>query len=327
MTYIEPIQLYIEKANENLAPTTDDESINVPEWPEQYSYVFNKMIGDSYGKIDREIVEENVRELLQNLLSDMFKIDNIAGRRAQRIIESGMERGPLERLMILTKPNIILFTSNDSGLIFLISENKDAINNEMKSIIGKLNNFTPIADEFGLSVDILTGPEFAHFMSSSLDSEVESRDNFDNEFEKTVYHEITDNITESIDANCTLKFGQDDPEVFEYDLLLHATTNKRIVIEVKDESHDQADLGKSKLIDRPRDKTNIIGSNNESTFPPFRNQEQTETFVVVKDMDSKKLEQHRQKAERRNVNLLSYDGGEYLTEIEDIFKKMVYNEL
>lgn len=293
MTYIEPAQLAISTASENLNPMIEEDGTRVPNWPDPHNWAFNKIVDDSFDIIGKESIKDEFGNLLENVFEDVNAVDAGLERRARQIIEAGLDRGPTDRLMMLTKDNIVIYTSGASGLIFLVSDNKSAVDKEINSFDGKISNFSSVASDFGVDVDLRTGEEFAKSMSNRLDSDVESRDDFDNQLEKDVYGDISNNITRSMDANITLKFGEDDPEVFEYDILLHATPSKRIVIEVKDESHEDADLGKTKLIDRPRDKTNIIGSDERNQHSPFRNNEQTESFVVVNDMDSNKLEQHR----------------------------------
>lgn len=327
MTYIEPVKLHVRTANENLTPVLSEDSIGVSNWPDQHNYVLDQIIDGNYNLIRNQTVKEEFRTVLEEMFENIYSIDDEMGRRAKQVMEVGFERSA-SNLMIMNKPNLSIFTSETPGLIYMVSQDREPVDTELERFHGKLSNFAPIASDFGLKIELLSGPDFAKHMSKSLDSDVESREDFDNEFEESINSEISNQITRGIDANVTLKFGDDDPEVFEYDMLVHATGEKRIVLEVKDESHEEADLKKAKLIDRPRDKTNIIGSQEESARrSPFQNIEQTETFVVVKDMDSDKMEQHRQKAERRDVNLLSYNEGEYIKELEQVFKNMVYAEL
>jgi hypothetical protein len=211
--------------------------------------------------------------------------------------------------------------------VFVIAEYKDDVDSIINSFEGRISNFSGIAEDFGLDIELVTGGDFAEEMSNNLNAEVINRGDFDNTTEESVFSEINDRLTESIDSNVTLRFGEDDPETFEYDLILHAGPDNRIVIEVKDASRPEADLVKEDLIDTPRDKTNIIKSGREKnrgrSLPGFEN---TEAFVIVKHMDDDDFGEQKQKAERRDIFLLRYEDGDYLSELEEQFKPMVMSE-
>lgn len=326
MTYIEPVRLGINTAGEQLSPSLEEEQITVPNWPDTYNWAFNKVVGDSFEIIDSEAITEVVRSSLNELFQPVDEIDENISEYIRNITTSRYEKRDIERV-ILYDGNKMVLPASDNGHMFIISEYKDNVTSVIDSFESKIAEFSDVASDFGLDVTLYSGSDFAQEMSAQLDSEIVEREEFDNTLEETIYSEISDRITTAIDANVTLRFGEDDPEVFEYDLLIHGGSDNRIVIEAKDASREEANLGKSKLIDRPRDKTNIIEGGNEHSRHPFYNQDNTEVFVIVKHMDEEDFNKQKQKAERRDIRLMKYEDGDYLDSVEGLFRNLAHREL
>lgn len=327
MVYIEPIQLKIRTAGEQLSPTLEDQdNVGIPDWSETYNWALNKIVSDSCNSIDGEDVMETVQSSLDDLYQPIREVEEVFSDNLRRRAMTGFRRGR-NRNVVLYQNNAVILPADEQGQLYVISEYEDDVNSIIESFKGRITNFSSIASDFGLEVDLLSGSEFAESMSKELDAEIVSRDDFDNTSEEAVYSEIADKLTRSIDSNITLRFGSDDPEVFEYDLLVHAGKNNRIVIEVKDASHEGADLDKNDLIDTPRDKTNIIKSDRDERATPYYNREINEIFVIVKHMDESDFQNQKQKAGRRDINLLRYENGDYLDSLEEKFREMVTREI
>lgn len=327
MVYVEPIQLKISTAGEQLSPTIEQEDhVKVPDWSETYNWALNKIVSSSCNTIDREDVRETIQTSLDDLYEPISEVEEVFANNLRKKAISGINRGR-NRNIVLYQDNAVILPVNEEGQLYVISEYEDGVNSIIDAFQGRITNFSSVASDFGLDVNLLTGPEFAESMSEGLDAEVVERDDFDTTSEEAVYSEITDQLTKSLDSNITLRFGDDDPEVFEYDLLLHVGKRNRIVIEVKDASRDGANLKKNDLIDTPRDKTNIIKSGQGASKHPFYNNDRNEIFVIVKHMNEKDFNDQKQKAGRRDINLLRYENGDYLDSLEEQLRKMVTFEL
>lgn len=325
MVYIEPIRLQIKTPGEQLSPTIEESYTQVSDWSDTYNWTLNKLIDDDYNTIDGNMLFESIQESIGTVLEPIQAVDERIAERFQRKLTHPWRRNDLEEMAIY-KDNIVLLPSSTEGHLFIVSEYKNDVDSIIDSFEGRINSFSDVAADFGLSIDLLHGKEFAESMAKSLNAEIVDREEFDNNTEESVYDEISERLTKSVDTNVTLRFGDDDPEVFEYDLLLFAGRNSRIIIEVKDASRDEASLDKGELIDTPRDKTNILKSDREKGPAPFYT-ETTEVFVIVKHMDEEQFEEQKQMAERRDINLLKYEDGNYLDSLEDRFRTMTQREL
>lgn len=326
MVYIEPIQLEISTAGEQLSPTLrDDEQLEVPGWPEIFNWALNKILNNSCKKISRKDINETIESSLENLYSPISDVEKEFTEFLKRRAMRGIRRAP--DTVVFYEDNVVILPSDHQGQLYIIGEYKQEVRSIISSFKERIANFSNIASDFGLEVKILSGNEFAESMSNLLDAEVVSREDFDNTAEEAVYSEITERLTKSIDSNITLRFGKDDPEVFEYDLLLHAGENNRFVIEIKDASREEANLEKNDLIDTPRDKTNILKSGKETSSFPYVNRERNEIFVIVKHMDEEKFKDQKQMAERREINLLRYEDGGYIEKLDEKFRGMVNSEM
>lgn len=328
MTYIEPVFLYANSPGEGRGPHPENPLVTVDHWSDTFNWAFNKIIGEEFDIINTEAILDEIEETLDGVFSGLDEIDNdIYDRMISRVIRGFDRRGPSD-LLILKKNDTAILTGEQPGVLFFISNSSDDIDEVLSELRGRLSNISNVASDFGVELDLLHGERYAEQVSEWIDSDVIDREDFDNEFEELVHSNIVESFTRCIDDNVTLRFGEDDPEIFEYDLILHVSRRSRILIEVKDESHEEADLGKTKLIDRPRDKTNIMEKDKDEVAPPFRDRERTETFVLVRELDQEKFKQHKRKAERRDISLLKYDEeGNYIDDISNTFKKMVYSEL
>lgn len=333
MVYIEPALLNIESAGEQLSPAPEEEGWGVPRWPDQYNWAFKKVVSEDFDFLGPDEVLDTIQSSLHELYSPIEDVDDHYAESLRRRITRRFQREEIRQVTLHRDNVIILPSSRDGprgnpGLFFVISEYKSDVNSIIQSFRDEILEFSEFASDFGLELDLLTGEEFASEMSDKLNAEVVERDDFDNNTEESIFNEISEKLTTSIDSNVTLRFGEDDPEVFEYDLILYADNNNLLIIEVKDASHEEADLGKSELIDTPRDKGNIAMSSSGPRPPYFRRVGGSEgVFVIVKHMDEDDFEQQKLMAERRNINLLRYENGDYLDALQDTFRGMSYRAL
>lgn len=259
MVYIEPIQLEINTAGEQLSPTLEGKgSVEVPEWSETYNWALNKILSDDCNSITQDDILESIDDALEDLYDP---INNVEEEFAEFLKQRANRAHPRQRSnVVLYEANAVILPTEQQGQLYAVSEYEGDVKSIVSSFEDRMSDFSNVASDFGLDVDIVSGSDFAESMSENIDAEIVSRDDFDNTAEESVHSEITERLTKSVDSNITLRFGDSDPETFEYDLLLHAGQNNRVVIEVKDASREEADLNKNDLIDVPRDKTNIIKS-------------------------------------------------------------------
>lgn len=323
MVYIEPANIDISTVGEQISPSLEGSYVEIPNWSMTHNWVFNKIVGDSFDVIDPDEIVQTLESSLSELFYPVENIDEEFSDMLQRQVMPHRYRD-IDQVILYQENCVVVSSPRNEGRFFVISEYED----DMKSIIGgfkgRINNFSDVAADFGIEVNLQTGSDFAEAMSERLNAEVVEREGFDNTTEESVYSEIADRLTKSIDSNVTLRFGEDDPEVFEYDLLLYTSENHRVVVEVKDGSRDDADLDKSDLIDTPRDKSNIIAADSKGrqAWRPRRRNEVV--FVVVKHMDSEGFAEQKRMAERRDIELLRYEDGDYLDKLEDQFRNMTF---
>ena len=323
MGYVEPSLIKIEVAGEQFTPVIDDENpIKVRDWDDRYNWALNKIVGDDFERIDAERISDEIKAKIEEIFSPVFSIDNgIAEQLRRRATREIHLRG--EQNIVLYKDEVIVIIASSPGLMYVVSEYKKDVHDIISSFNGRISNFSSIASDFGLNVELLHGEAFAQNMAKELTAEVVSRDEFDNTAEQTIFSEVSDRITTSIDSNVELRFGEDEPETYEYDLVIYAGPNHRIVVEVKDASHEDADLDRGDLIDTPRDKTNILKPDQDEGVPPgFGPTDKTEAFVIVKQMSEDSYIEQKKKANRRDITLLKYESGSYINELESMFESM-----
>lgn len=322
MTYVEPILLEIEISGDELNLATSG-NIEIEGWSKPQNWVINRLISDNFDKIDNSDVSKKITEALSELYSEVDAIDPDISQRLSSKVTRYIDRsyGPLNMGTVLIDSGVVILTAN-GGQMFLLGESSDKIERTVETLSSNVEEIADIASDFGLSIDIIRGESLAESISDRLGAELLERKQFDNDFELDIYNDIKQNVTSCLDDNVVLRFGEDDPETFEYDILIQISEDFRIVVEVKDASHENANLGKSKLIDTPRDKSDIINTqgNSSNRFGAHS----TECFVIVRDMNSQKLSQHRRQANRRNINLVEYDDkGNYLEEIENSMRMLI----
>lgn len=326
MAYFEPIYLQIDGAGEGVAPSADKKRMKITQWSDPHNYALNKILGTDFDAIDTEAIHEAIQTQVDEVFNPVSQIDSEIAERMSRLAVRG-KGGRADGMLVLYNSKTVVIPSSTPGLLFLISEYKDDLQSAIDSFEGKLNNISQIASDFGMEMNLLWGEDLAQELSSGLQSDVTQRDEFDNSLEQSIHSDLSERLTRCMDANVTFRFGDDDPEVYEYDLLIHAGSSNRIVIEAKDASHDEADLGKSELISTPRDKSNIIGTSQPEEGPPWRNSDRTDIFVIVRQMSDEDFKEQKKMAQRRDIELLRYEDGEYIDSIEETLRNMVYSEL
>jgi hypothetical protein len=326
------VRLEVDTSGENTNPSSSD-GIELRRWPNIYAWVLNKIIDNntSLEVIDYDLARDKMEEALKDIYKNVERIDPVVFEQKVKFNSRSFPRY-LYRGTVIINDDVLILIADSKGDMFIISDNKTEVEQMINDLVSNVSNISEIASDFGLEIDLFHGEELAEELSSTLDADVVRREQFDNDLEIDIYNELRENITSSLDDNVVLRFGDDDPEIFEYDILIHLNSSSRIVIEIKDASHDEANLGKSHLINKPRDKKDIIDaeeSERESERIPLQTREtfDTDCFVIVKGIDNDKFKQHKQKAERRGVNILRYDDdGTYLNEIEKTVKSVVTRE-
>lgn len=323
MVYIEPANIHISTIGEQFSPSLEENYVEVPKWSVTHNWVFNKIIGDSYQIIDPEEIRQTLKSSINDLLHPIGDIDEEFADMVERQVMPLRARD-VDQVILYQENWVVVPSPRNEGRFFVISEYESDVESIIDGFEGRINNFTDVAADFGIEINLQTGPDFAEAMSGRLNAEVVEREGFDNNMEESVYSEIADKLTKSIDSNVTLRFGKDDPEIFEYDLILYTSENHRVVVEVKDGSRDGADLDKSDLIDTPRDKSNIIEADSKGRRAWNRRRDKKRVFVVVKHMDSEKFAEQKRMAERRDIELLRYEDGDYLEKLENRFRNMTF---
>jgi hypothetical protein len=290
----------------------------------------NRIISDEFEMIDGELIVGELQSTVEELYQDIEPIDPELTGQLIRSVMSQARRMSLDNGIVLHHSDLFILPSAIApGHMFLVSDGKDSVDNHISELNSRISEISEIASDFGLNIELLRGEGLAEALSSNFGSEVVEREDFDNEFEEVVYSDIENEITRCLDDNVVLRFGDEDPEIFECDIVIHLDPISRIIVEVKDESHDEANLGKSKLIDTPRDKSDIIRSEEDSTRTryrglPGRTESSTECFVIVRGIDEDRFEQHKQKANRRDIRLLKYDDEKnYLESVEAAMKNII----
>lgn len=329
MAHIEPAVLKIEITGENVSLNMSNQNLESLRWPRPHIWTLNKLIDDGFEIVDGEIISSKIQSVVEGLYENIETIDSDVANLLVRSVMLRISGGRFDNGIVLYRSDVfILPSSRGSGHMFFISSDQANIDTLIDDMHSRIEDISEIASDFGLDIQLLSGEPLAEMLSEELDSEVIDRKDFDNEFEKQVYEDIEANLTRCLDDNVVLRFGKEDPEIFEYDIIIHLDGNARIILEVKDESHNEANLGKPKLIDTPRDKSDIIDSGETRpdtqqlpvSYRP-RIENLTECFVIVNEMDDPKFEQHKQQASRRDINIIKYDTeGNYIEKIENSMK-------
>lgn len=137
---------------------------------------------------------------------------------------------------------------------------------------------------------------------------------------------IRSKVGDSIDANVSLKFEGEVTESTEFDILFHLTRNARIYIEVKDASHEGADLSKSDLVTTPTDNANRIRRYTENDGGIRSIPQQTEIIVVVRGMDERRFQDIQPLAQNRDVHLVQYNDGDWTETLEQVAKGLIVSQ-
>lgn len=324
MAFIEPIQFKVEvSGNPDLRVERDPDL----RWSNGTQWVVNQLL-ERYESIRTEHLMEEIQETIQGFFAPLegvekgfvkVMIDNVVGD----------TRGARPFVIYYSDDVMLIPAEQYSGVFFLISSRRELIDDVIGEIREEMNELSEVAETLGITMELITEKQYTSSIVDGFDSEIVQEKDFDNEFEETVANEIRDYLTRSFESNIVLQFGDADPETFEYDVLIPVSARDRVIIEVKDATHDESNLGKSQLIDKPRDKSDIIDTeegNQRSRSPPVppRRRGITRTFVVVRGMGDEQFDQHKRKAERRDIQLVKYDEQRnYLEEIEFALKEMV----
>ena len=206
----------------------------------------------------------------------------------------------------LTK-EVIASLSEDSGLLMLLMNTPKNLKNICGIIEEKAREISKITSDLGVKFGgCVYKKEYARLIISQK-SEIIRAEDFKNEFEKKVYDEIKENITDSILSNFTMNFPVSS-ETYEYDTVVCLGSNKIYQISCKDysqvktEADEESSNLRNKVIFQPKDKADLISA---------------ECFIVLKGFNKNLLTQFKAFGRARGVTIL--DDSEYL----DVIKKHI----
>lgn len=170
--------------------------------------------------------------------------------------------------LFIYKDIIVLPSPHEDGLIYIVSKEKEKVEDLLRKFEHRINEISEIVSDFGLNIKgIYHGNSYVEYVLKKT-AVVLKKGEFKRELEREVYESLSENITTAILHNLTLGFGytkKSKPfETFEYDIISCLSRDLKLQIEVKDYStaKNEAKMEdgklKSKLILEPLDKARLI---------------------------------------------------------------------
>jgi len=256
--------MYTEPVYFSVGMNTEIDESNIDQmfdgWSSVHNWIMSKIIDEDYTTVREKEVSEEVNDTLAKLYNEFGEISpeivEMIRERLQYISSDIADSCPT----VISKSEVLLLVSNNSGYIYLVSEEKENIDALIEEWEEKLGDISPIVSDFGVNIQgLMKDTELAERLLENINGKRIENEEGPDEFEKRVHEEIRENITRCTDINFDVQFEEDYlTETFEYDILCFPSPSRLIIVEVKDESHEDADLDKSDLVTDQREKKDLI---------------------------------------------------------------------
>jgi len=322
MVRVEPVQLEISGQTSDL--NTDNLRFRIEDWPPIGNWLLGKLFEDSdYEMIDNSRIQEVIREATTEVYNNVRDIspkmiDSIIDG-TSRAASSAATGAPI----LISKNDVLILISDRPAHLFMISDNFNNIISIIEEWKDEMATIQRVAEDFGVDIGTVRfGEELVDKQIERISGErinEEEQSGFDDELEEFVYSSINEEITRCLDSNVELQFDEEIlTDTFEYDVLCYPSPNLLIIVEAKDGSHENAELDKSDLVTRQKEKADVISDK--------ANVARTECFVVTREINEQKFGEFSDLADRRDINLLKYSDGGFVDEISGIVHQFVSQE-
>lgn len=267
-------------------------------WSVPERWFLSKLLENEFKLIEPSLIENELESLVLRKYEEIKGIDSAIFE----IIERGIGLDIRAPSLYINK-KVLAILGFDSGLLLIFSDSLGSIEPIVKKLKKFAEELTYITSDLGVALSgIYSGREYAiNIMNSKAD--IIKIGEFKNEFEKKIYDQLNESITNAILSNFELKF-EESSETYEYDNVLCIGTNHIYQISCKDYSSVSEEAKKdstslrNKVIFQPKDKAELINA---------------KCYVVLRGFSEQLLKGYKAFGRPRGVVIL--DETEYLDEL------------